>query len=814
MSDSLNIPITGDASSLDKTLEGIKSEFKAFGQSAQREVNLTGEQVKKLERRLKGLGTGKLNRALTIDTATLSSQYQRTREMLKGISVLPDKLQGQYAGVVKQIYQAEKANIRFAESLVHTDNRVRQSEGSYNGLSDAQMNTGRSVKQMRFAMQGLPAQFTDIFVSLQGGQAPLTVLLQQGGQIKDMFGGLKPAFAALQVAFLSAFRAMMTPIGLLVTAGVALLGTFYLIRDKTKSLKKALSDVSEAISTVRASSDLTRGSIDKLKNKYGDLTTSIRFAISAQADFNLQKMTKEYDAFFKSFDKSLETFSKVTKPSSVNGILGGLGRQAANVSALQKTLSISRDDANSLLGTLNQVFSAENTSDRTSALGTLQARLSVLIPTTKEGVKALIHLRNEVAKGTLTTAEFNKVTADAAKSNMLLTDSNNRLVGSYNFDAIELAGSRALASLRKEALDYSRSMTRVSNVLSQQSQATERALVLLERDYNRGLLDQVTYLKRKADIIQRGAAVQHSLEAKQIADMKVQRALIAKEYDARLETINQKIAKAIRENDKLAVNQLNVTKTNLDIDFQAKFLSADNEINKKVREARKYLQQAADQTGAVHFKIDTVLDSQDAFIGMKSGFKTFAEDAQKSGDKAKAAIENAMSGATDALTDFVVTGKADFKSLANSIVKDLIRIALQKNITGPIADYAASLFPNAKGGVYENGVKKFANGGVVTRPTLFPMAKGGMGLMGEASPEAVMPLTRDAQGRLGVRQSGSAQSLMNVQVNVINQSGSEMKAKQSQPAYDTQMKKWVVNVFLEDVQRGGPLSSAIAGVRS
>ena len=47
----------------------------------------------------------------------------------------------------------------------------------------------------------------------------------------------------------------------------------------------------------------------------------------------------------------------------------------------------------------------------------------------------------------------------------------------------------------------------------------------------------------------------------------------------------------------------------------------------------------------------------------------------------------------------------------------------------------------------------FANGGVVTGPVSFPM-RGGMGLMGEAGPEAIMPLTRGADGKLGVRSSG------------------------------------------------------------
>ncbi|HHY0345216.1 TPA: phage tail tape measure protein [Vibrio cholerae] len=56
---------------------------------------------------------------------------------------------------------------------------------------------GISAGQMQAALRGLPAQFTDIAVSLQGGQNPLTVFLQQGGQLKDMFGGIGPAAKAM-----------------------------------------------------------------------------------------------------------------------------------------------------------------------------------------------------------------------------------------------------------------------------------------------------------------------------------------------------------------------------------------------------------------------------------------------------------------------------------------------------------------------------------------------------------------------------------------------------------------------------------------
>ncbi len=80
-----------------------------------------------------------------------------------------------------------------------------------------------SAKQLNAAMRGVPAQFTDIVTSLQGGQAPLTVLLQQGGQLKDMFGGIGPAAASLSKYMLG----LITPTTILAGA-VAAIGYAYL----------------------------------------------------------------------------------------------------------------------------------------------------------------------------------------------------------------------------------------------------------------------------------------------------------------------------------------------------------------------------------------------------------------------------------------------------------------------------------------------------------------------------------------------------------------------------------------------------------
>lgn len=88
-------------------------------------------------------------------------------------------------------------------------------------LRDAERNIGRvglSAKETALALRGVPAQLTDIIVSLQGGQAPLTVLLQQGGQLRDMFGSVGDAAKALGGAV---GRLLLNP---LVLAGTAIAG--------------------------------------------------------------------------------------------------------------------------------------------------------------------------------------------------------------------------------------------------------------------------------------------------------------------------------------------------------------------------------------------------------------------------------------------------------------------------------------------------------------------------------------------------------------------------------------------------------------
>lgn len=97
----------------------------------------------------------------------------------------------------QQLAKFRKAGILDTTGFNEYNSKIEQQRKLLGGLSTASDKAGMSAKQLAFATRGLPAQFTDIAVSLQGGQRPLNVLLQQGGQLKDMFGGIGPAARAM-----------------------------------------------------------------------------------------------------------------------------------------------------------------------------------------------------------------------------------------------------------------------------------------------------------------------------------------------------------------------------------------------------------------------------------------------------------------------------------------------------------------------------------------------------------------------------------------------------------------------------------------
>lgn len=129
-----------------------------------------------------------------------------------------------------------------------------------------------------------------------------------------------------------------------------------------------------------------------------------------------------------------------------------------------------------------------------------------------------------------------------------------------------------------------------------------------------------------------------------------------------------------------------------------------------------------------------------------------------------------------------------FKGIGRTIVDTILSMAMkpvENTLAGSLATGVAGMLsgalPFAKGGAFVQGrVMPFAKGGVIAESTHFPM-RGATGLMGEAGPEAIMPLQRGADGRLGVAAAGGGRAV-NVTVNISTPDVAGFQRSQSQIA--------------------------------
>jgi phage-related minor tail protein len=134
-----------------------------------------------------------------------------------------------------------------------------------------------------------------------------------------------------------------------------------------------------------------------------------------------------------------------------------------------------------------------------------------------------------------------------------------------------------------------------------------------------------------------------------------------------------------------------------------------------------------------------------------SDAKQKLEELERLGDSFGRRISGAFEGAIFSGDGFGET----LRSLAFDLSKLALRGALMP-FTSAAGDAFKGLFAFAKGGVVGGSAvpQPFADGGVIASPISFPLGGGRMGIAGEAGPEAIMPLARGADGRLGVRSNG------------------------------------------------------------
>ena len=276
----------------------------------------------------------------------------------------------------------------------------------------------------------------------------------------------------------------------------------------------------------------------------------------------------------------------------------------------------------------------------------------------------------------------------------------------------------------------------------------------------------------------------------------------------------------------------------------------------EIEQLKKYTEQQ---------KIQLKLSEQNQYAGadtweqIKTGARGAWQDMTKQNTDWQGVFTSTWTGFTDLVGTACTTGKADFRSFTASVLSDiakmLAKMAMLKAMEAASSSYSSgsgifSLFgggtsaaasssgavssvnagaesygdyiiaASAKGNAF-TGATRFANGGAFTNgvyssPTPFAFASGGtfnQGVMGEAGPEAVMPLARDSSGKLGIKSSGSSSSNNNFGINInIANGGSTSEVDSSKTSTDDykqmglMLSQKVKQLIIEEQRPGGVLA--------
>lgn len=826
------IDITGDASGIEAAAAKAKSSIASMSKDAQAEYSrLSAAEKRRIDSLIRQADTVGMTRAQQLAyNASLKSS----------------------GAVLDDITNRLKANAAATKSVGVEFNKY-----------------GLSQKMEAAALRQVPAQITDIIVSLQGGQRPLTVLLQQGGQLKDVFGGVVPALKAMGGALIG----MINPVTLSAGALFGLVAAYQAGLDEAEKFNAA-------VVMTGGYAGVTAGALGAMAKTLGDdvNTTTGKAADALQIVVNTGKITGDAvkkvataalymnEATGQAIDKTVDDFVRLAEePAKASEKLNaqyhylnaatlerirtledqgnkeeaaalaqrsysdalrdrskevienvglmekawdGLGRVVSNVWAAMK------DVGNNSLQ--SQLEIARKTLAQMESAGALGRTSPARIAAQKEviaGLEDQIKAQNDLAAGQARAQqqEEQKARADAswAKIKEQYLSKEERLRA--EIAQIERTGKASGASQQEIQDQIARAQEKYKDKSGARS-GKKRTI-----DY-----DSLDDLIASPDVASRMEAIQRDYNS------------IANLIGDRLATAQQKYSRELADLGRgdwarSLTHELQGIEDKYNSILEQRRNSSkglSNEDEKRIKDAMDRELELARQHYADMKEAQSIW-----LLGASEGLANYAESSANVYRSVGQMVGDSFKGMEDALTSFVTTGKLSFSDLANSIINDMVRIAIQQSVTGPLAGAAGGWLSGLFGGggwtdaqatnLMQNNVVPSAKGNVFNSPSLsrysnqihdtpqyFQFAKGA-GVFAEAGPEAIMPLKRGPDGRLGVSAtSGSAAP--NVQVNVINQSSQPVQAKQGPLRFDA-IRGWVQDVILTDNRVNGPITKSMRG---
>jgi len=616
---------------------------------------------------------------------------------------------------------------------------------SVNSMTTAVQLSGKAARRKEVAFQQAGYQLQDFIVQVQAGTNPLIAFSQQGSQLAGFFAG---------------------PWGAAIGVGIAALSTFAMV---ILSLKRDMGDFKKELDEVNASIALAGSGA----GSSGMLAANLKLM---DAYDNLSATRKGYAQELASGEKDLVDLANF------------------EIAAAQEKVDIASQERQELQSKIDQlkIINALSGSEVLEAQN-LQANMS-------RQARARKTAADEAKKLADKQAEINKM----GREQLRLQRQQTALV-KLEFDSEK--GSRdvqaqkelnTLSNLRAKLEEAKVDETIIGAIIAQKAEqlntlrlielkvaAAERLKKNFDEAFKTRTLEYKLRFSGEATVMgQSVTASGKKMKPKQSYEELIALGMSPEQIE---NLFGMKPPKGPKAPKDALVSLME------DLELQRELLGVEQDrasVLQRLGEDRgKYtqdqIQQAVDATNAIRLQTEE-LEKQERVADTIS---------QSFGDAFMSIVDGTMSA------------KDAFRSMAADIIRELYRILVVETMVQSIK---RSIFPFADGGVIQGGkqVQAYANGGVVGGPTTFPMAGGKTGLMGEAGPEAIMPLKRGANGKLGVQMEGGGGDTINVVQNFNFQANGDATIKQLIAQAAPKIAQMTKSSLLDDRRRGGQVKNA------
>lgn len=246
--------------------------------------------------------------------AATGAQAQGLQELLASIDPATRAL-NRLDEQERKLAQQKKIGALDADTFTHYQGKIDQARAALTGFDQSLNRTGNTAKQNAAALRMLPAQFSDVVISLQAGQSPLTVFLQQGSQIKDSFGGMGQAARATSSYILG----LVNPFTVAAAAAGVLALAYKQGSDEATAFNASLAltgntagTTTEQLATMAQHVSSTGGTVGKAASVLAQLASSTRIAVSAFESITRAAIDFE-SATGQAAEETVKNFEKIAK---------------------------------------------------------------------------------------------------------------------------------------------------------------------------------------------------------------------------------------------------------------------------------------------------------------------------------------------------------------------------------------------------------------------------------------------------------------------------------------------------------------------